>query len=1402
MRSPVHVMPMTKKLAMVLLAVVLAIPGTALAVGSVHDVRITPSSPNPGDNIEVTWKWDHGNQWANVHALVVVSTQQTLRFAASAGQDVMIGDNCTTPGNPGTAEVNGTGCPMGAGYSVGEHSSTEAGTYTFTLPAGLMPGLTYYVIVAMRDHNIYLRTNNAQYDAEGYTAFTIPLPPPGIRITGIAESSTGTQGGLVLYSFDYYIVNTNNATITNDIPSNIIFTEAYDDGVESGGTITWSFGNITSPIRGTVSWLGSIKGSVADGTVIDNYANGNSTELGAVPSSNASVTIGPSLEITKSAQADNVNVGDEITYTVSYKNSGYALAEYVDFSDDADLSDWTSVSSDGVHGDWDIRTDWCDQGYLWGYGNYKWPKLIKNGPALKDAMYVTDLLVANGNPGDAVFIFNYADPDNFYMIVVEKDYGYVHFEVVENTVDHKFIGRIDYNLYQDKWYTLRVVVMGSSIKARLWEKGTPEPSEWLIEATENRVPGPGTAGYQANEKAAGHDNLKVFTPVPATNVVVRDTIPDNTTYVGSSNGGTYDPGTRVVTWNLGNIGYEEDELTVTVTADAGAANTIVLNRAHIDSDEPPPPVRSNEVAVAVGTVPASIGNYAWDDANQDGIQDDGESGLDGVTVNLYQEGGSSPASTTTTSSGTYSFTEVAPGSYFVEFVLPAGYVFSPKNRSSADRDSDADPASGRTETTTLGYGENDMTRDAGMYIPPETRHIVLDPSSSLSAKQGVGGLVTVRIRDTEGELVDDDASVLSLATSNSSLKFYGNEALSSQITTVTLVNGQGEFYVGSDTPLSSVVSVSARSPSSSIIYEPDSVNVTIVERPPWPGITRAKAHDPANYDQIPDALIIELDGKFQDEQSLVSVVINYKGNLDTVPAADVLQAGTLITVPMTATVPDYTPEGTVTLIIDVAGDEKTETHAFTDGIGPIITAAAILEQFGTDHAGDSLYITFSEPIDSPGGAGWCYNLYDDQTPVGVAVTVLHTHLADEENNVWLYVLERPQPVQAGMGLQLQSGAGVADDAGNTAHTGVHDTIEITLISKPAPVSDAWYIDGDGDGIVDTIFVRFARTIVDLSSISIGVTWGGDDGSPTGLACDETDSTMVMGDIKGAFAPPHIDITSGNMPLTIEYPAFGAVGYVTFETTERSSAVDSAAPVIVSALYSPSKAVGVGVEVLDTLTVVFSEPVDPIASTLPFHFVTSDGREYDIALRALASNGSEHKFLANFDLVGETNYPSSGDLIWINERASVSDSNGTTQLVENNKRVPIVVKERPYDLTYAVAPNPFTPGKSTRTQAGASIAGGTITITPQCKLNRVLDLDVQIVIFDAVGNMVAEYDGADKPQNNIEDVGVEASEQRVFYWNGLNRKGRTAGSGAYAAFLKITDIDGKQHTKTLMIGVKR
>jgi len=72
---------------------------------------------------------------------------------------------------------------------------------------------------------------------------------------------------------------------------------------------------------------------------------------------------------------------------------------------------------------------------------------------------------------------------------------------------------------------------------------------------------------------------------------------------------------------------------------------------------------------------SNIGDRAWADENNNGVQDAGELGLEGVVFNLYNCDDNFIARTTSLMDGSYSFTGIAPGSYYICVeTAPNGYL--------------------------------------------------------------------------------------------------------------------------------------------------------------------------------------------------------------------------------------------------------------------------------------------------------------------------------------------------------------------------------------------------------------------------------------------------------------------------------------------------------------------------------------------------------------------------------------------------------------------------------------------------------------------------------------------------------------------------------------------------------
>ncbi len=119
----------------------------------------------------------------------------------------------------------------------------------------------------------------------------------------------------------------------------------------------------------------------------------------------------------------------------------------------------------------------------------------------------------------------------------------------------------------------------------------------------------------------------------------------------------------------------------------------------------------------------TIAGYVWLDADLDGLQDSGESGVEGVAVYLYESGGTLVAATTSAADGTYAFHEVPAGQYYLHFdpsTNAAGvpnYQFVPQDAGDDALDSDVEPLTGNTPLLAFDPMAGLLELDAGLYEP-------------------------------------------------------------------------------------------------------------------------------------------------------------------------------------------------------------------------------------------------------------------------------------------------------------------------------------------------------------------------------------------------------------------------------------------------------------------------------------------------------------------------------------------------------------------------------------------------------------------------------------------------------------------------------------------------------------
>src|SRR5207249_2825326 len=114
------------------------------------------------------------------------------------------------------------------------------------------------------------------------------------------------------------------------------FVSATGGGTLAAGVVTWNIGALAVGGSGSVQLVVQVTSPLANGTVITNGAfniDSNETTPAAGAAITTTVSSSPALTLSKTDAPDPVNAGSNITYTLSYSNTGNANATGVVITD-------------------------------------------------------------------------------------------------------------------------------------------------------------------------------------------------------------------------------------------------------------------------------------------------------------------------------------------------------------------------------------------------------------------------------------------------------------------------------------------------------------------------------------------------------------------------------------------------------------------------------------------------------------------------------------------------------------------------------------------------------------------------------------------------------------------------------------------------------------------------------------------------------------------------------------------------------------------------------------------------------------------------------------------------------------------------------------------------------------
>ncbi len=183
--------------------------------------------------------------------------------------------------------------------------------------------------------------------------------------------------------------------------------------------------------------------------------------------------------------------------------------------------------------------------------------------------------------------------------------------------------------------------------------------------------------------------------------------------------------------------------------------------------------------------PASLGDKVWYDSNSNGIQDNNESGVEGVEISLLNENEEEIAKTKTDKNGIYLFENITPGKYKIKvalYSLEKGYIPTIENQGDNESlDSDINKT-GLSPTIILKDGQNYKDLDIGLIKAPSIGDYVWEDSNANGIQEkDEKGIANVKVELWQGNTLKSTTLTNSQGfylfsevdiESNYTLKFY------------------------------------------------------------------------------------------------------------------------------------------------------------------------------------------------------------------------------------------------------------------------------------------------------------------------------------------------------------------------------------------------------------------------------------------------------------------------------------------------------------------------------------------------------------------------------------------------------------------------------------------------------
>ena len=299
------------------------------------DLQVTKTadkqSANLGDTITYTVKVENKGAGSAKAAEVTDTLGDNLEFVSASGN-----------GKNTDQTVKWTGVTLASG------ASTE-----FTVKAKVMDSAKEQVV---NKATACEGSNCTPTPCEGDSCTAITPLTPDLQVTKTADKQQANLGDTITYTVKVEnkgAATAKSAEVTDTLGDNLEFVAASDNGVNTGQTVKWT-GLTLAPGASKSFTVAAKVGASALEQVVNKATACEGEGCTPVPcegdSCQAITELTPDLQVTKTADKQQANLGDTITYTVTVENKGSATAKAAEVTDTlGDNLEFVSASDNGVN---------------------------------------------------------------------------------------------------------------------------------------------------------------------------------------------------------------------------------------------------------------------------------------------------------------------------------------------------------------------------------------------------------------------------------------------------------------------------------------------------------------------------------------------------------------------------------------------------------------------------------------------------------------------------------------------------------------------------------------------------------------------------------------------------------------------------------------------------------------------------------------------------------------------------------------------------------------------------------------------------------------------------------------------------------------------------------------------